>query len=138
MAQRIKTLLSVLGLALISLFRNPPVVTRREAEAEEERKYKRLVLHGWIVVCSISALFVAYGFLAFFIIGDKGAPDWDYGSVKDVPAQSVYSTYPYREHAGPPEPQHVDQKPADAKTGVSGEQKTQIPEKRTDSGERRR
>ena len=76
--------------------------TGAEAETDEERKFRRMVFHGWIIVFAIAALFVAYGFLAFFIIGDKGPPDWDYGSIRDVPAQSVYSTYPYSEHAGRP------------------------------------
>ena len=88
--------------------------TSAEAEMDEERKFRRMVFHGWIVVCAIAALFAAYGFLAFFIIGDKGPPDWDYGSIKDVPGQSVYSTYPYRAHAGAPEPQHVDRRPTNA------------------------
>jgi hypothetical protein len=88
--------------------------TGAEAETDEERKFRRMVFHGWIIVFAIAALFVAYGFLAFFIIGDKGPPDWDYGSIRDVPAQSVYSTYPYSEHAGAPEPQHVNRPPADA------------------------
>jgi hypothetical protein len=97
-----------------------------------------MVLHGWIVVCAISALFVAYGFLAFFIIGDKGPPDWDYGSVKDVPAQSLYSTYPYREHAGAPEPQHVNQKPADATIGIGEVQKAPNARKAAEAREGRR
>ena len=125
----LKTVLLGLGLAIISLFRKGPAVTGIEAELEEERKIRRMILRGWIVVCAMSLLFVAYGFLAFFIVGDKGPPDWDDGSVPDVPAQSVYSTYPYSEHAGPPEPQHVDQRPAGVGTGVSGEGKTPLPEK---------
>ena len=126
----LKMPLLVPGKALVSLFRKGPVLSESEAELEEERKLRRMALHSWIIVCAIAVLFVAYGFLAFFIVGDKGSPDWDYGSVKDVPAQSVYSTYPYREHAGPPEAQHVDQRPADAKIGVSEKGKPATSDKR--------
>ena len=59
------------------------------------------------------------GFSCLFYHRRKGPPDWDYGSFPDVPAQSVYSTYPYREHAGPPEPQHVNQKPPEATMGMA-------------------
>ncbi len=84
-----------------------------------------MALHGYIIVCAIAVLFVLYGFLAFFVIGDKGPPDWDYGSVEDVPGQSVYSTHPYGVEA--PEPQHVDQKPSSAPMGVSKEKDRPAP-----------
>lgn len=80
--------------------------------SEGDRKLGRLVLQSWLIVCGISAAFVLYGFLAFFAIGDKGSPDWDYGSLPDVPGQSTYSTYPFGGRAVEPEPQHVDEGPA--------------------------
>ena len=107
---------------------------REEKEAatdtrfEEDRKFRRLVTYGWIIVCSISVLFVLYGFIAFFVVGDKGPPDWEYGSVKDVPAESVYSTYPYRGRIPQPEPQHVDKRPAaDTTQDISGQATTPVP-----------
>jgi hypothetical protein len=84
----------------------------------DEQKFRRLVIQGWLIVCGMSLAFVAYGFLAFFVIGDKGSPDWDYGAVPDVPAQSTYSTYPFREAGAEPEPQHVDQRPAAQMAGA--------------------
>ncbi len=100
-----------------------------ENKFEEDRKFRRIVLRGWIVVCSIAVLFVLYGFFAFFVIGDKGPPDWDYGSVKDVPAESIYSTYPYRGRVPEPEPQHVSSRPADARKYISGTQGAPVPPK---------
>jgi hypothetical protein len=88
-----------------------------------------MVFHGWLIVCAIAVLFTLYGFLAYFVIGDKGPPDWDYGSLPDVPAQSEYSTYPYRGHAAvQPEPQHVDRKPKEAETGLPAGYIPSVPE----------
>lgn len=41
------------------------------------------------------------GLFSFFVVSDKGPPDWDYRPVKDVPAESEYATYqllPYPQH----------------------------------------
>ena len=78
-----------------------------------------LVLRGWLVVCGIALLFVAYGFLLYSVIGDKGPPDWDFGSVEDVPGASVYSTYPYGGPVSAPEPQHVSGRPSKAEIDLS-------------------
>ena len=85
---------------------------------------------GWLIVCGIAIAFVLYGFFAFFVIGDKGPPGWDYGSLPDVPGESTYSTYPFRESGAPqPEPQHVDEKPAKEQADVSAGQGRTFPEK---------
>jgi hypothetical protein len=86
---------------------------------EDEDNSPRTALRGWLIVCAISVAFVLYGFFAFFVIGDKGPPDWDYGSIPDVPAQSTYSTYPFRGDSVQPEPQHVDKRPA--RGAIAGE-----------------
>jgi hypothetical protein len=78
------------------------------------------------VIASCSRLTALF---AFFATGDKGPPEWDYGSVDDVPARSIYSTYPFSEGAGAPEPQHVDKKPSEEPTG--------IPESRVPSNSRK-
>jgi hypothetical protein len=90
----------------------------REAAVGADRGQRRIALRGWLIVCAIAILFTLYGFFAFFIIGDKGRPDWDYGSLPDVPAQSEYSTYPYGGGPMRPEPQHVNQKPPEAESGI--------------------
>jgi len=100
-----------------------------EAGIEADRTFSRMVFRGWLIVCAIAALFTLYGFLAFFVIGDKGPPDWDYGALPDVPAQSAYSTYPYRGGVLQPEPQHINQKPPEAKTGIPAGQVPSAPEK---------
>lgn len=89
-------------------------------DMSEEKKFRRMVINGWIIVCAMAFLFILYGFFAFFIVGDKGPPDWDYGSARDVPAESVESTYPYRGRIPEPEPQHVNQSPSDSPGGNVG------------------
>jgi len=100
---------------------------RREEEAEGRGASGRMNLRGWVIVCAVSVLFVLYGFFAFYVIGDKGPPDWDFGSLPDVPGESVYSTYPYRGGAVEPEPQHVSAKPGEVRTGPGEAQKGPLP-----------
>ncbi len=76
-----------------------------------ERKFRRLVIQGWIIVCGLVVILVLYGFFAFFVVGDKGPPGWDFGAVQSVPGESSYSTYPYKGRVDPPAVQHVDEKP---------------------------
>jgi hypothetical protein len=83
------------------------------------RKSGESVIRGWLVVSGVALLFVAYGLLLYFAIGDKGPPDWDFGSVEDVPGASVYSTYPYGGPVSAPDRQHVSQRPPKAEIGLS-------------------
>jgi len=80
--------------------------------------YRKLVFRGWFIVCGIAVAFVLYGLFAFFVIGDR-QPDWDFGAIEDTPAESVYSTYPYRGQTEEPEVQHVDRKSPNASTTIS-------------------
>ena len=74
---------------------------------------------GWFIVCTLAILFLIYGVFMYFVVGDKGPPDWNFGNVEDIPGQSVYSTNPaVQGPAAAPEPQHVSQKPALVETGV--------------------
>ncbi len=98
-------------------------------EVASERHFRRQVLQGWLIVCAVAVAFVLYGLFALFVIGDKGPPDWDFGSVEDVPGQSVYSSHPYRGREAEPEPQHVDAKPPAASAGTAAGQGPPIPKK---------
>ncbi len=124
----------LLGLGAVALLwpfrRRERVVSGIESQIENDRRFRRQVLHGWLVVCAIAVAFVLYGLFAFFVVGDKGVPDWDFGNVPDVPGQSSYSTYPYRGRVPVPETQHVDEKPSRAEIGVSGGDQGTGPEKR--------
>jgi hypothetical protein len=82
-----------------------------QEQVAAEHHFKRQVIQGWLIVCGISVALVLYGLFALFTVGDKGPPDWDFGSIEDTPGQSVYSTFPYGEGTGEPEPQHVLERP---------------------------
>jgi hypothetical protein len=84
----------------------------RMPEEMEAIRDRRGVVAGFLVVSLIAALFLGYGVFMYFAIGDKGPPDWDFGSIEDTPAQSPYSTAP----PGATEPQHVNGKPSGAET----------------------
>ena len=47
-------------------------------------------------------IILAQGFFAFFVVGDRGQPGWDYRPVRDVPGDSPYAVYEPL-----PNPQHV-------------------------------
>ena len=55
----------------------------------------------WILIAVMLGIIFLKGLLSFFVVSDKGPPDWDYRPVRDVPAQSEYATYqllPYPQH----------------------------------------
>ncbi len=89
-----------------------------QTESSEEH-YHELVFWGWFIVCGIAVAFVLYGLFAFFVIGDRQPADWDFGQIEDTPAESVYSTYPYRGRTEEPELQHVDGRPPKVSATIS-------------------
>ena len=57
-----------------------------------DRQERRKTIASFFVPVFIGLFFLGWGFLLFFLIGDKWPPGWYYGSIPDVPGQSVYST----------------------------------------------
>ena len=49
-------------------------------------------IKDWLVPIAIAILFLFWGLLIFFMVGNKGQPPWDFGVVDDIPGQSPYST----------------------------------------------
>lgn len=119
-----KLVLYGIGISLLALLfgkkRRFGPTSDREERFAGDRKSRRMIFQGWLIVCGISLAFVAYGIFAFRVVGDKGPSDWDFGGVQDIPGGSEYSTYPYRGASAETEPQHVYQKPADAKGDLLG------------------
>ena len=56
----------------------------------------------WFVVFLLLLIVLFQGGLAYYMIGDRGQPDWDYRPIKDVPGESAYAVYEFL-----PFPQHV-------------------------------
>ncbi len=89
-------------------------------DEEIKAEHPRLVIQGWLFVCGLAVAFLIYGLIMFSYVGDKGPPDWDFGTVEDIPGESIYSTNPaVRGPAAIPEPQHVFEKPPLAETDVT-------------------
>lgn len=57
---------------------------------------------SWIIIGLIVGAILIRGFWTFFWVGSMGMPNWDYGIIKDVPAESPYAVYEKL-----PNPQHV-------------------------------
>jgi hypothetical protein len=108
--------------------------TKRTTDRPEH--FNKPVFRGWLIVCGIAAAFVLYGLFAFFFIGDRQPADWDFGAVEDIPGESVYSTFPYRDRAEELEPQHVDEKPPKAEIHVSDNPAPPPPAKENPAGKK--
>jgi hypothetical protein len=47
-------------------------------------------VRGWLIVMAIALSFFVWGLLVFYTVGVRWPPPWRYGTVPDVPGQSVY------------------------------------------------
>lgn len=66
------------------------------ASGEEHKGFS-----DWLVILFLVAIILGQGFFSFFVVGDRGQPDWDYRPVKDVPGESPYAIYeplPHGQH----------------------------------------
>jgi len=55
----------------------------------------------WMVLLLLVVLILLKGVFAFYTVGDRGQPGWDYRPVRDVPGESPYAMYetlPYSQH----------------------------------------
>ena len=67
----------------------------------EHAQHQQSAVKTWIVVGLLLLWIFFKGGLAYFMIGDRGMPDWDYRPVKDVPGESPYAIYealPHLQH----------------------------------------
>ena len=82
----------------------------------------------WSIVGAIAAGFLAWGLLIYFVIGDKGPPDWDFSVIPDIPGQSTYSSYnPVKPHGLVPGPESTPVEPQHVLGPVSEIQRTEAP-----------
>ena len=73
----------------------------------------RETLKSILIITGVALVFLLWGMIIFFSVGDKGMPSWDFGAVDDVPGASSYSTNDGRPLTGtsmPLKKQHVDEK----------------------------
>ena len=64
--------------------------------------HEESIVKTWIWVAAMLSIILFKGFFSFFVVSDRGQPDWNFEPVPDVPASSAYATYPNL-----PNPQHV-------------------------------
>ena len=67
----------------------------------EQHQHHSSASKTWIIILLLVLIVLVQGGLAYFIIGDRGQPDWDYRPVKDVPGESPYAIYeplPFPQH----------------------------------------
>jgi hypothetical protein len=48
---------------------------------------------SWIIIGLIVGAILIRGMFTYYWVGSMGMPDWDYGAIKDVPAESPYGVY---------------------------------------------
>ncbi|HAA05215.1 MAG TPA: hypothetical protein DCE18_17870, partial [Syntrophobacteraceae bacterium] len=63
-------------------------MTRAESQDNNDN-----AMRSWLVLMGIAASFLVWGLLVYVSVGDKGAPNWNFGVVEDIPGQSSYSTH---------------------------------------------
>jgi hypothetical protein len=67
----------------------------------EHTQHSISAVKTWIIILLLVLIVLVQGGLSYFIIGDRGQPDWDYRPVKDVPGESPYAIYeplPFPQH----------------------------------------
>lgn len=70
------------------------------SNADFSRKEEQSAVRDWIIVLVISTCFFFWGLLIYYTVGDSWPPPWRYGTVPDVPGQSVYSDSRAEKRAG--------------------------------------
>ncbi|MFZ2448191.1 MAG: hypothetical protein WAW37_17680 [Syntrophobacteraceae bacterium] len=96
------------------------------APTEEESGSART----WAIIAGIAATFLLWGGIVFFVIGEKGPPDWDFSVVPDIPGESAYSTHtPFRPTDRVPGPTSAQPEPQHVMGPTSEMQKMEIPKK---------
>ena len=59
----------------------------------EHAAHQQSAVKTWVIVGLLLLWVFFKGGLAYFMIGDRGMPDWDFRPIKDVPGQSPYAIY---------------------------------------------
>ena len=55
---------------------------------------------NWVIVLAIAVAFLLWGLFIFFVVGVSWPPPWRYGTIADVPGQSIYSVRGASKQAG--------------------------------------
>ena len=70
----------------------------------EHNEHEPSSVKTWIIIALLLVIIIFKGGLAYFLIGDRGQPDWDYRPIQDVPGESPHAIFdpyhplPYAQH----------------------------------------
>jgi|GEM_PF-1204401 len=87
----------------------------------EHAAHQQSAVKTWVVVGLLLLWIFFKGGLAYFMIGDRGMPDWDYRPVRDVPGESPYAMYeplPHTQHVREEKTQSFQYKPSNNMSGA--------------------
>jgi hypothetical protein len=85
----------------------------------------KAMARSWLIVLSLALFFFLWGLLIYFSVGVSWPPPWRYGTIPDVPGESLYSVRGAEERAGrvfpPGEETRVQSVMGDRKNVTEGE-----------------
>jgi hypothetical protein len=55
---------------------------------------------SWVIVLAMATAFLLWGLFIFSVVGVSWPPPWRYGTIVDVPGQSIYSVSGAEKQAG--------------------------------------
>jgi hypothetical protein len=55
---------------------------------------------SWVIVLAMAMAFLLWGIFIFSVVGVSWPPPWRYGTIADVPGQSIYSVSGAEKQAG--------------------------------------
>ena len=55
---------------------------------------------SWVIVLAMAVAFLLWGLFIFSVVGVSWPPPWRYGTIADVPGQSIYSVSGAEKQAG--------------------------------------
>ena len=63
--------------------------------------YETPAFKTWLIILLLVLIVLVQGAISFFVVTDRGQPDWDYRPIRDVPGESPFALYeplPYSQH----------------------------------------
>jgi hypothetical protein len=67
----------------------------------ENSTHEASVFRTWFIIIMLVLIVLFKGGLSYYIVTDRGQPDWDYRPILDVPGESPFALYeplPYPQH----------------------------------------
>ena len=69
---------------------------------DNSNHHQASIVKTWLMILLMVLIVLFQGGLSYFVVKDRGQPDWDYRPIMDVPGESPFALYPSL-----PYPQHI-------------------------------